>query len=35
MNYIVLAIVALGGIALGMYLARRGKGAGGLIEIKI
>jgi len=26
MNYLVLVIVALAGIALGMYLARRGKG---------
>ena len=26
MNYFILTIVALAGIALGMYLARRGKG---------
>lgn len=32
MNYLVLIIIALAGIALGMYLARRkGNGASGLI----
>ena len=32
MDYIILAIVALAGIALGMYLARRNKGESGLID---
>ncbi|OGG43875.1 hypothetical protein A2841_01070 [Candidatus Kaiserbacteria bacterium RIFCSPHIGHO2_01_FULL_48_10] len=32
MNYVILIIVALGGIALGMYIAGRNKGESGLIE---
>ena len=35
MNYIILIIVALIGIALGMYIARRNKGEEGLIEKQV
>ena len=32
MNYLLLILVGLAGVALGMYLARRGQGAGTLID---